>query len=175
MNKIILFLNLTLLLIQTSFAQNAECATVELGDKNNPILKKTCTYKNIKLVSTGIPDDMGRYGWSENIFINDSGQEREVVLSQVFGENKDKVQTYLNKEMMDQYNREMQDPELVECLKTIELRDYSLDEFKLAFPEKELVYFWIDDRTGGACRNVSLGLATMTYQQFDLLIDYKSD
>ena len=174
-NKIILLLTLTLLLIQTSFAQNAKCITVELGDKNNPVLKKTCTYQNIKVISTGIPDDLGRYSWSENLFINDNGQEKEIVLSRIFGKNKDRVQTYLNKEVMVEYKREMQDPELIECLKTIKLRDYSLDEFRLAFPEKKLVYFWIDGRTSGACRNVSLGLATMTYEQFNSLIDYHSE
>ena len=80
--------------------------------------------------------------------------------------------------IMDRKKRlfcEMQDPELIECLKTIKLRDYSLDEFRLAFPEKKLVYFWIDGRTSGACRNVSLGLATMTYEQFNSLIDYHSE
>ena len=157
---------------QLLHAQHADCKSVEHHDKNqkmDPIIKKTCRYGNIKTISTGTPDEMGRYSWSYKIFLKTKTKENQVTLSDLFGNNADEVQAYLNKEVMKEYKHEMQYPELVECLKTIKLRTYQLDEFRLSFPENDLIHFWIEGRTSGACRNVSLGLATMTYQQFDSL------
>ncbi len=154
------------------YGQGASCELIEINNLENeidPIFEKTCIYKNLKVKSFGKPDNKGRYSWESSLFLVTNSEEKEIELSDLFGSNSEKVEVYLNEKLQEEYEGHLGDPDLSECMKTIDFHKFALHEFRLDLQEGETVNFWLEYVTTSACFNVNLGLATMSYQEFDRL------
>ena len=174
MTKIILMMLLNCICFSVALSQNVNCQLTQHKNINNsvdPILKSVCTYQKIMVKKVGEADYKGRYSWEYELSLKTGSTEAPLTLAEVFGSNANQANSFLNKQLKEEYESNLKDPDLVECMANIAVRHYELDEFQLDFSQGKMVLFWVEYNTGGACYNMNLGLAKMTWAQFDLLAE----
>ncbi len=145
-----------------------ECATKEEANQISdldPTIFRTCSYKGVVIKSTGSPDYKGRYYWESELFLKENERLINTSLDTIFGQASDKVTDYLNYKLKKDYeeNIKLEGP----CVRSADLDKYNLSEFRIDFNPREIV-FWVDyGGKGSACHSVSMGMASMSYTQFD--------
>ncbi|WP_125185357.1 hypothetical protein [Botryobacter ruber] len=125
------------------------------GEVNDPIITRTCTFRDHKHVAVGEADYKGRYSWVYSLYKVENGREVKVANSSLFNHRQNELLQQVNKRLQTEFRQIANDPENEGCLDGVEpLRDYKMDELNMYFMEGELV-FNVELELGSACMAVS--------------------
>jgi len=121
----------------------------------DPILIKICTYKNFQSVRSGSADYKGRYSYEYDLYKIDNNVKQTIKNSDLFKSGADKVEKKINSDLKQEYQENLNNPHLKDCMEWINFRHYELDEIGMAFTDNNQIEFYIDYGIGGACFNVA--------------------
>ncbi len=124
------------------------------------ILITFCSFKNHLFKSIGTPDYKGRYSYDYKILEITKSDTLEINNSKFFNNNSNALEHLVNKKLKAQYESNLKIPEIKECIKAIDFRNYSLNEFGIAISDKGEITFNINHNIGSACFNVKTSSVT---------------
>lgn len=139
------------------FSQNKiNCIEKEqkvLGSED-PVIIKTCTFKNYKSIKTGEADYKGRYSYTYNLFKVVNGKNQPISNSQLFNDKKDQLLSIINTKIESFYNEISKDPENADCLPDMEyIMPYSFEKLNISF-DNEMIEFSYSFGLSSACMNL---------------------
>ena len=136
---------------------HVQCTEREEPSDNelDPILIKTCTYKDFQSVRTGSADYKGRYSYEYDLYKIDDNVKQKIKNSDLFKSGADKVEKKINQDLRQEYQKNLNNPHIKDCMEWIDFRHYELDEIGMAFTDNNEIEFYIDYGIGGACFNVA--------------------
>lgn len=134
-----------------------QCTEKEEPSDNelNPILIKICRYKDFQTVRTGSADYKGRYSYEYDLYRINNDVKQKIKNSDLFKSGADKVEKKINQDLRQEYQKNLNNPNLKDCMEWIDFRHYELDEIGMAFTDSNEIEFYIDYEIGGACFNVA--------------------
>ncbi len=134
-----------------------QCTEKEEPSDNqlDPILIKICTYKDFQSVRTGSADYKGRYSYEYKLYKIDNNVKQKIKNSDLFKSGSDIVEKKINGDLKQEYQENLNNPHLKDCMEWIDFRYYELDEIGMAFTDNNQIEFYIDYGIGGACFNVA--------------------
>ena len=121
----------------------------------DPILIKICTYKSFQSVRTGNADYKGRYSYEYDLYRMDNDVKQKIKNSDFFKSGADIVEKRINRDLQQEYQNNLNNPHLKDCMEWIDFRHYELDEIGMAFTDSNEIEFYIDYGIGGACFKVA--------------------
>ncbi|MEC3906846.1 hypothetical protein VOI54_07435 [Tamlana sp. 2201CG12-4] len=122
---------------------------------SEPIIIKTCEFKNHLFKSIGTADYKGRYSYKYELFQIDKKDTIKVKNSDFFNEKVIGLEELINDKIKSEYESNSKIPEISDCMKCIDFRLYKLNEFGISFRDKNRIEFNIDNGIGSVCFNVS--------------------
>jgi len=136
-------------------------------DENNPVLIKTCDFQNFRSIKTGTADDKGRYSYSYELYIIDQNGKHQIKNSDVFKTGADAVEKKINQDLQQEYEENLKNPHLKDCMEWIDFRHYTLNEMGMGFSDNDTLEFYINHGIGGACFNVSFNILKYNLSAFE--------
>ena len=155
----IIYLFILSFLALTMSAQTAtlRCTEKELKneDGDDPIIEKTCFYKNFKFVTTSYPDYAGRYDFSEHeVLLLSKGKYIKTTNDRVFNKKQKELVSLLNQRIKQDFNAFKADTATRDCLTEIDsIPIYTMNDFDISF-EGDEIWFEVHWGLSGACRAV---------------------
>jgi hypothetical protein len=143
----------------SSQAQNPKLTCTEKERKTDygtdPIIIKTCIFKNFKFVSTSYPDYAGRYVSNETeVFVRVNNKYIETNNSDIFNGHQKKLLALINDRIQVDFKAFKADSNVKECFLDIDLiPKYQMDELRISFYKDE-IWFEVNWGLSGACRSV---------------------
>lgn len=167
--KIIYIIVITLISLN-AVAQTVKIQCSEKEKKNDngsdPILIKTCYYKNFKFIKTAYPDYMGRYVYSEHeIFVRSKGKYVIASNEDVFNTKQNELVLLINKKIKEEFDQFKSDSSIKECLSEIDsLPVYKMNDFDISFEGNEI---WFEVNWGSimACRPVNGSIVSFNLKE----------
>jgi len=145
---------------------NVECVVKEEEADNDPVLIKSCDFENFRSIRTGKADDKGRYSYSYELYKIDQKGKHQIKNSDIFKSGADAVEEKINQDLQQEYEENLKNPQLKDCMEWIDFRYYSLNEMGMAFSDNDTLEFYINYDIGGACFNVSFSILNYTISEF---------
>jgi len=125
------------------------------SEYSDDILIKNCEFKNHIFKSIGTPDLKGRYSYEFELLQIGINDTLRISNTDFFNENQNELEKLLNEKLKAEYESNSKIPEISDCIKWIDFRNYKLNEFGISFNDKNRMEFNIDYGIGSACFNVS--------------------
>jgi hypothetical protein len=171
MYKIYLVILVLLCLTNTVGAQSAKLRCVETtkisdDDKNDPVLIKTCYFKNYKFVTISNPDGVGRY-FPENeeheVFIKFHGKYIKTKYSSLFNNKENELLDTINKRIHEEYRKNSTSAESKDCFTDIDSIPnwYKMDDLEISFEGNKI------------CFSVAFGLTAVCRYVDGAIIEFK--
>ena len=170
----ILYIFATALFSLTISAQPTKLRCTEKEKKNyngnDPIIVKTCLYKNFKFINTSYPDNVGRYFFSEHqVLFLSKRKYIKTTNHQVFNKEQKELVVVINQKIKQDFNDFKADSNTRECLTEIDsIPIYKMNDFEISF-EGEQIWFEVHWGLSGACRAVD---GTIVSFKFDEIKKY---
>ena len=145
---------------------------VETQNSNSETLEliKKCYYKNYLFKSVGTPDYKGRYSYDYEIFEIKEKDTLKTLNSKFFKSESQKIEILLNKKLKEDYESDLNEHLMKECMRQINFRYYDLDEFGVTFFNNNIMEFNIThDEVSGACFNVSGNSVFLEMETFKII------
>jgi len=152
---------------------HVQCTETEEPSYNqlDPILIKICTFKNFKSVRTGTADYKGRYSYDYDLYKIDKSEKQKIKNSDLFKSGADLVEKRINQDLQQEYEKDLNNPHLKDCMESIDFRHYQLDEMGMAFTDNNEIEFYIDHGIGGACFNVAHSYLHYKLSEFEQYLE----
>jgi hypothetical protein len=168
--KIVYIIVIGLLSFNIPIAQTLKIQCTEKEKKNDdgkdPILIKTCLYKNFKFIITSYPDYAGRYVYSEHqIFVRSQSGYSKTTNDQFFNKAQAELVVLINERIQHDFNRFASDSNTRDCLTEIDsLPVYNMNDFEISFYADEI---WFEVHWGliSACRAVDGTIITFKFNE----------
>ena len=141
---------------------NISCSTtVETNEEIelDPIITEKCKLKNYTFISKGFPDNKGRYSWEYELFETKNNKEIKIKNSNIFNDI-DELEEIINEEIIKQYKKDSEHPEIKECMTFVKIKKFKIDELRISFDNKNKIEFIAEVFVPSACKNVSLYFAS---------------
>ncbi len=138
---------------QTTTTNKIICSEKEqkIQGSSDPRVIKTCTWSNLKCISTGESDYKGRYFYTYQWYKLINGKYVKTDKNQLFNENKNILLEQINKTIKNKYEDLSKDPENKDCLSMIDnLTIYTIDNLDI-FIDKEGFMFSFSFGLPDAC------------------------
>ncbi|ALI98309.1 hypothetical protein [Rufibacter tibetensis] len=140
-------------------------------ESEDPIIIRTCTYRNYKTITTGTPDFKGRYSYRNSLFKLEKGEYKVIDNSSLFNQRQDDLLKRINEKIKANYLVYLKDPESNECFEGVEpIRDFKINELRIDFEANQLV-FHAEFELSGACFNVGGTSIPFKLQEIDPYIN----
>lgn len=137
------------------------------SEYTEPVLIKTCKFKNYLFKSTGIADYVGRYSYKHELFKINKNDTIQVTNTDLFNNQAIALENLLNSKLKAEYDSNSKIPELSRCMEWIDFRHYKLNEFGISFTNKNQMEFNMDYQLGSACLNVSVSSIILEYSEVE--------
>ncbi|WP_207427606.1 hypothetical protein [Pedobacter sp. SYSU D00535] len=135
----------------SSFTAVCEEKEEKNPESEDPIIIKTCSYKNYRTISTGTPDFKGRYSYENDLYKLEAGRYKKIANSALFNQKQSDLLKQINQKIKTEYLKLLEDPENKECLEGAEpIRDYEMDELRIGF-ETDQIFFKVEFGLPSAC------------------------
>ncbi len=146
---------------------NIDCneVTKEVSEYLDVVIIKTCEFKNHMFKSIGTPDYKGRYSYDYELFQLNKNDTIKIINSDFFNLNSKELEKLINEKLKTEYESNSKLPEISDCMKSIDFREYKLDEFGISFAENNKMEFNIDYGIGGACFNVGSSSVVIDFSE----------
>lgn len=132
------------------------CSEKELPnpDAQDPIINKTCLFKDYKTISIGSPDYKGRYSYEYDIYKKQlNGTFKKVKNVTLFNEKKYELLSLINAKIKKEYDLYAQDPESRECFDQISFVPFTFEQLGIDFNNNS-INFNVTFGLISACMNV---------------------
>ncbi len=119
-------------------AQTADCSTTETSERENanPIITKTCTYKNIKTITIAIGDFSG-YSFKYQLFYFN----KLVKNNEIFNKDQVKLLTRLNESFRSKFNTYKSKPGKKDCFPVkSEFQEKNINSLGIEFDEDKIKF-----------------------------------
>ena len=144
-----IFLSVLFSLNLSAQAVKLKCTIKEKKNEDgpDPIIIKTCFYKNFKLVKTSFPDYVGRYAYSEHeLFVQTKGKKQPATNQQLFNQHQDELLSLINKRVKQDFDELKADSNSRECLEDLNVIPYyKMDDLKISFEDDDI---WFEVQWG---------------------------
>lgn len=138
-----------------------------LDNKIDPILIKICDFKTFRSVRTGKADYKGRYSYDYQLFKITKNGKKKIKNSDLFNSGTDLVEKKINRDLRQEYEKNLNNPHLKNCMEWIDFRYYNINEMGIAFSDNNEIEFYINYGIGGACFNVSFSILNYKISEFE--------
>ncbi len=142
---------------ETSITSNKViCSQNETANENggDPILIKTCLYKNYKTISNAYPDYKGRYSYKYFVYAKHAtGSYIQIKNASLFNQKRDELLSMINSKIEKDYNLYSNDPETKDCFAGSSFTPFNFEQLGIDFSQDK-IYFHVTFGLGGACMNV---------------------
>jgi hypothetical protein len=130
-------------------------------DGKDPIIIKTCLFKNFKFKTTASPDLVGRYFHSEHeVYVLVNKKYVKTVNSTVFNKKQDELVSIINERIQNDFKELSSDSASKDCFRDLRsIPAYKMDELKISFQNDE-IWFEVDWDMTSACLAVSGSIVT---------------
>ena len=138
----------------SSFSSDLKCVAKEKKNpesKEDPIIVKTCTWRKYKFVSTGQPDDKGRYGYDYELFLIDKGKSIKIINSDLFNDKVSQLENLINEKIKSEFDANAKDSIDGDCLRGVEYSKFGINQIGITFNEKNQMEFNVSLGLGSAC------------------------
>ncbi len=115
---------------------------------------RTCYFKNYKTIATGLPSYVGKYYWEYELYKKENEVFNKIINTLFFNSNFKELEQLINDKIKKEYETNLKNPELSQCMSWIKLRYYKLNEMGITFNENNTIDFHIYFGIGSACDNV---------------------
>lgn len=120
----------------------------------DPVIIKTCTFKNYKSIKTGEADYKGRYSYSYKLFKMVNGKSLPISNAQLFNDKKGQLLSIINTKIEAFYNDISKSPENADCLPGLEyIMPYSFEKLNISF-DNEVIEFSYSFDLSSACMSL---------------------
>ena len=143
---------------KTSAASNKViCTEKETKDEDggeDPVITKTCLYKNYKTISKGYPDYKGRYSYEYSLFSKQAdGSYVQIENASLFNQYQNELLSLINSEIEKVYDSDSIDPETKDCFDGEPFAPFSFEQMGIDF-EDDKINFNVTFGLSGACMSV---------------------
>jgi hypothetical protein len=151
-------------------AQSANLRCIEKEKKNedgkDPIITKTCFYKNFKFIITSFPDNVGRYVYSEHhVYVLSNGKYIKTTNDRFFNKQQKELVSLINKQINQDFADFKKDSTARDCLTEIDsIPVYKMNDFEISFEENE-IWFEVHWGLSGACRAVDGTIVSFKFSE----------
>jgi hypothetical protein len=138
MTRLFTYFVLHLLLSLKLSSQTADCKTTETyqGEDTNPIITKTCTYKNIKTVVIPVGDFTG-YSYKYQLFYNDHLAKN----SEIFNADQGKLLARVNEAFRSKVNAYKSKPGKKDCFPVkYDFQDQKMNSLGIEFDQDKIKF-----------------------------------
>lgn len=129
-------------------------------NKNNPgfkdsIIVQTCYLNNFKFVTRSIPDDVGRYYYSEHeVYMHTPKGYVKTTNSKVFNQSQNLLVAEINRRIQEDFKKFSTDTSTKICFTNIDsIPTYKMDDFDISFYGNE-IWFQVHWNLMTVCRAV---------------------
>lgn len=141
----------------------------EIDDEfEDPIIIKTCWYRNFKSVSIGSPDYVGRYSWNHQLSKSEQGKEIEITNSSLFNEKQNELLKQVNQKVKANYQEMLASDSESDsrCFEGVEAEPhFEMNALGISFDE-DRIRFYADFRLSNAC--FAVGGTTVSFKLKDI-------
>ena len=132
------------------------CSEKELPNPvaEDPIITKTCLFKEYKTISIGSPDYKGRYSYEYKLYKKQSnGTFKKVKNVSLFNEKKNELLSLINAKIKKEYDLYAQDPESSDCFDQMSFVPFTFEQLGIDF-DNNSINFNVTFGLISACMNV---------------------
>ncbi len=123
-------------------------------DTEDPIINRTCLFKEYKTISIGSPNYKGRYSYEYKLYKKQSnGTFKKVKNESIFNEKKKDLLSLINAKIKKEYDLYAQDPESSECFDQMSFVPFTFEQLGIDF-DNNSINFNVTFGVGGACSSV---------------------
>ena len=123
-------------------------------DTEDPIINKTCLFKEYKTISIGSPDYKGRYSYEYKLYKKQSnGTFKKVKNVSLFNEKKNELLSLINAKIKKEYDLYAQDPESSDCFDQMSFVPFTFEQLGIDF-DNNSINFNVTFGVSGACSSV---------------------
>ena len=123
-------------------------------DTEDPIINKTCLFKEYKTISIGSPDYKGRYSYQYKIYKKQAnGTFKKVKNVVLFNEKKTELLSLINAKIKKEYDLYAHDPESSECFDQMSFVPFTFEQLGIDF-DNNSINFNVTFGLSGACSSV---------------------
>ena len=129
--------------IRAQVSNKATCKEKEskTNDLIDPIIIKTCFYKNYKAISKGYPDYKGRYSYEYTLFKKQkNGSYIKIKNSTFFNENKNQFLSLINSKIEKDYLLFSNDPDTKDCFNGDQFTPFDFEQLGIIFDDNNIIF-----------------------------------
>jgi hypothetical protein len=116
------------------------------------VITNTCTYKNIKVVSTGHADYTGKYSYTEELYALKNNSYEPVKLSELLNEGQGNLLSILQAGAEKEFKVLLQADGIEECIEFTSLPTLTINDFELTLGENSISFIYnLDVTSEWAC------------------------
>ena len=127
--------------------EKVSCSEKEIQEEGleDPIVEKTCSWKNYRSVSEGYPDEKGIYSYQYKLFKKQDDEYTKIDNAALFN-NPEKLLQLVNNKIEEDFNKIS--AESVDCFEGISFSPFKIEDLGIEFDEGKIkfnVSFGLDD------------------------------
>ncbi|MFT3935304.1 MAG: hypothetical protein QM726_16885 [Chitinophagaceae bacterium] len=159
MNRYLFIIIPALLIFNTLTGQTTIVKCIENDQKNpdsgDPIVVKTCLYKNFKFKTTSFPDFAGRYfNTKHEVYVLVNKKYIKTTNSNVFNKSQGELVSIINKRIQKDFKDFSTDSTTKKCFTGLHsIPIYKMNDFRISFNNDE-IWFEVNWDVPMACRDV---------------------
>jgi hypothetical protein len=106
---------------------------VKNSNTTNPIIVKSCLFKDFKAVSIGRMDSKNRYYYVHDLFQNQNGKYTKITNTSFFNDNQNQLLSLINQAIQKKYIEVSTNPQISNCFKEKPMPSFQMDDMSITF------------------------------------------